>query len=64
MINQPALLAALLMACLCASLGILHGLESLGLAGVSLRVILFGLIALACLIGVVLCVLTNGGGIL
>ncbi len=64
MINYPALLSALLALCFALSLGIVHGLERAGYAEVGLRVLFFCLIALACLVGVIWCVLTNGGGIL
>jgi hypothetical protein len=63
-INQPALIAAALMACLCISLAIVDNLEALGLGAASLRVLFFCCVALACLVGVVVCILTNGGGIL
>jgi hypothetical protein len=64
MLNQPALIAAVLMACLCVSLGIVDNLEQLGLGETALRVLFFCCIALVCLVGVVVCILTEGGGIL
>ncbi len=64
LINEPALTASILMACLCTSLGIVSNLEAAGRAVTTIRVLTFCCIALACLVGIVWCVLSSGGGIL
>jgi hypothetical protein len=64
MINYPALLSALCGLCFSLALFIVWNLESLGYAAASLRVLLFCCIALVSIIGVVISVLTRGGGIL
>jgi hypothetical protein len=64
MINYPALLSAGCTLAFALALFIVWSLESLGYASASLRVVLFCCIALVSIIGVVISVLTRGGGIL
>ncbi len=64
MINYPALLSAGCALAFCLALFIVWNLEDMGYAAASLRIVFFCCIALVSIIGVVISVLTRGGGIL
>ncbi len=56
LVNQPALFASVFLVCLCLSLIVLAHLENAGLVMTSLRVVFFGCMAAALVLGVVACV--------
>jgi hypothetical protein len=64
MINYPALLSAGCALAFALALFIVLNLESAGYASASLRVLFFCVIALVSIVGVIVSVLTRGGGIL
>lgn len=55
LINQPALFASVFLTALCLSLIVLARLEDAGLVVTSLRVVFFGCMACALILGIVAC---------